>query len=95
MHVSNAQPRIALGTVRADAVTDDGIGMEPEVAAHLLDHDSSVGTSFFKEIGVSNVHKRLQYEFGNPYGLHITSKKGEYTTVSILLPFQAGRLAHD
>lgn len=73
-------------------VTDDGIGMEPEVADHLLDHDSSAGSSFFKEIGVSNVHKRLQYEFGNSYGLHITSKKGEFTTVSILLPFQAGEV---
>lgn len=73
-------------------VTDDGIGMEPEVAAHLLDSDSSAGSSFFKEIGVSNVHKRLQYEFGTSYGLHITSKTGEFTTVSILLPFQAGEV---
>ncbi len=76
-------------------VTDDGIGMEDEVAAHLLDSDSSAGSSFFKEIGVSNVHKRLQYEFGSAYGLHIASKTGEFTTVSILLPFQAGEVAHD
>ena len=73
-------------------VTDDGIGMEPDVAAHLLDHESPAGSSFFKEIGVSNVHKRLQYEFGAPYGLHITSKAGEFTTVSILLPFEAGEV---
>ncbi len=76
-------------------MTDDGIGMEDEVAAHLLDSDSSAGSSFFKEIGVSNVHKRLQYEFGSAYGLHIASKTGEFTTVSILLPFQAGEVAHD
>ncbi len=69
-------------------VTDDGVGMEPEVAAHLLDSDVTAESSFFKEIGISNVHKRLQYQFGSSYGLSVTSLPGQFTTISILLPFQ-------
>lgn len=67
-------------------VTDDGVGIEPEVAACLLEKEAPASSSFFREIGVSNVHKRLQYEFGTGYGLFISSKKGEYTTISVLLP---------
>ena len=69
-------------------ITDNGIGMEPEVAAHLLDYDAPAKSSFFRDIGISNVHKRLQYEFGSNYGLSVTSQPGKFTTVSILLPFQ-------
>lgn len=67
-------------------VTDDGIGMAPEMASSILSASAPTGSSFFKEIGISNVHKRLQYEFGSRYGLTITSCPGEFTTVSILLP---------
>jgi two-component system sensor histidine kinase YesM len=69
-------------------VTDDGVGMDPDVAANLIHNEGPTESSFFKEIGISNVHKRLQYQFGNKYGLSVTSKPGEFTTVSILLPFQ-------
>jgi two-component system sensor histidine kinase YesM len=69
-------------------ITDDGVGMTPEVAAHLLDTEAPAESSFFKEFGISNVHKRLQYEFGDKYGLSVKSKIGEFTTISILLPFQ-------
>ncbi len=70
-------------------VTDDGIGMTPDAAARLLNADEQTNSSFFKELGISNVHKRLQYEFGDKYGLSIKSKSGEFTTVSILLPFES------
>ncbi len=70
-------------------ITDDGVGMSKEVATHLLDNEETPpSTSFFKEIGVRNVHKRLQYEFGSQYGLSVTSQPGKFTTISILLPFQ-------
>ncbi len=67
-------------------VTDDGVGIEPELVKQLLVKESSTSSSFFKEIGLSNVHKQLQYEFGTEYGLSITSVQGEYTTISVLLP---------
>lgn len=71
-------------------VTDDGVGMDPELTARLLHMEAPASSSFFKEIGVSNVHKRLQYEFGSQYGLSIQSEKGKFTTISILLPFREG-----
>lgn len=69
-------------------VTDNGVGMNKEQADQLLYGEQTTSSSFFKEIGVSNVHKRLQYEFGEGYGLSVDSVIGEYTTVSILLPYQ-------
>ncbi|MDE5597215.1 MAG: sensor histidine kinase, partial [Lachnospiraceae bacterium] len=57
-------------------ITDDGVGMEAELAASLLEKESPAASSLFKEIGISNVHKRLQYEFGNKYGLSIVSEQG-------------------
>ena len=41
--------------------------------------------NFFKEIGISNVHKRLKYEFGEQYGLFIESKEGRYTKIRVLI----------
>lgn len=67
-------------------VIDDGVGIEPELAGQLLEKETPASSSFFREIGISNVHKRLQYEFGVGYGLSIASKKGEFTTISVLLP---------
>lgn len=72
-------------SIRID-VTDDGIGMSPEKAAQILLSNDDSSTDFFREIGVSNVHKRLQYEFGESYGITIESVEGEYTTMSIHLP---------
>lgn len=78
--------RAAGNNVRID-VTDDGVGIQPDVARELLINKSPAESSFFKEIGISNVHKRMQYEFGEEYGLSIQSEPDKYTTISILLPF--------
>jgi two-component system sensor histidine kinase YesM len=67
-------------------ITDDGVGMDQEMASSLLSQKTGSKTSFFKKIGISNVHNRIQLEFGDEYGLSIQSKPGRYTTVSILLP---------
>ena len=67
-------------------VTDDGVGMTAEKAAQVLSSNNDSSADFFREIGVSNVHKRLQYQFGTEYGITIESKEGEYTTMSIHIP---------
>ena len=72
-------------SIRID-VTDDGIGMPAEKAAQILLSNDDSSTDFFREIGVSNVHKRLQYEFGESYGITIDSVEGRYTTMSIHIP---------
>lgn len=69
-------------------ITDNGVGMSKEVMERLLS-DNTVNTSdFFKELGVSNVHQRLQYEYGMEYGITIDSKLGEYTKMTIRIPKQ-------
>lgn len=75
-------------TVRPDGgdilliVADDGIGMEPEQVAALLQNEPSDRTG----IGVKNVNDRLRIYFGPGYGLSITSAPYEGTTVTIRTP---------
>lgn len=73
-------------------VTDDGVGMSPEKTKQVLQNHDDRSADFFREIGVSNVHRRLQYEFGEQYGITITSAEGEYTTMSIHLPNRKSKL---
>jgi len=71
--------------IRID-VTDDGVGMSEEKAKQILSDGSDNSTDFFRELGVNNVHKRLQYQFGEQYGITISSEPGKYTTMSIHIP---------
>ena len=68
------------------SVTDNGIGMSREKADQILSTNEDSSADFFREIGVSNVQKRLQYEFGSAYGITIDSVEGEYTTMCIHIP---------
>lgn len=74
-----------LRSLRID-VTDDGVGMSREKAEQILCSNDDGSSDFFREIGVSNVQKRLQYEFGAEYGITVESVEGEYTTMSIHIP---------
>lgn len=67
-------------------VSDNGLGMTPEVAAGLLDESRPVSSKKGSGIGVRNVHRRLQLTFGAQYGLTIFSEPDEGTTVRIRLP---------
>lgn len=67
-------------------IIDDGIGMTDEMIRHLLNDPAMGDSSLFKSYGMYNVQKRLQYEFGESYGLIITSELGQYTKVSVILP---------
>lgn len=71
--------------IRID-VTDDGVGMSQEKAAQILRSNQENSADFFREIGVSNVHQRLQYEFGSSYGISVHSREGCYTTMTIRIP---------
>lgn len=63
-------------------VTDDGVGMEPELAASLLHREPTDRTG----IGIKNVHERLRIYFGEPYGLGIESEPDVGTTVTVRMP---------
>lgn len=67
-------------------VTDTGVGMTKEQIEKVLSDESESSSDFFRDLGVINVQKRIQYEFGSSYGLSIESELGVYTTMSILLP---------
>lgn len=67
-------------------ITDDGVGMDSETVAQLLTGEKKSSSNFFRDIGISNVHKRLQYEYGEAYGLSFSSEIGKYTTVTVTLP---------
>jgi two-component system sensor histidine kinase YesM len=67
-------------------VTDNGVGMDADTLAGLLDGEEQNRSNFFRDIGISNVHRRLRYEYGEAYGLSFTSEPGVYTTVRVMLP---------
>lgn len=71
-------------------ITDDGVGIKEEKALQILQDNGEDTSDFFREIGISNVHKRIQYEFGAAYGITIHSVEGEYATMSILIPAKEG-----
>ncbi|WP_099469086.1 sensor histidine kinase [Konateibacter massiliensis] len=69
-------------------IMDNGVGMTKEqIEKSLYLEVDNITSDFFKKIGISNVNRRLQYEFGSSYGITITSKPGEYTKMHIRLPY--------
>ncbi len=77
--------RAGPGLVRVDVI-DDGVGIEEERLGGLLDAAARDGEAF-NQIGLHNVDERLKLAFGEGYGLSVESRRGEYTKVSVLLPF--------
>ncbi len=69
------------------AMQDDGVGMTADEIAAVFRGDAQ-GSSKYRQIGVYNVHRRIQYAFGPKYGLSIYSKPGQYTRVEIRIPLQ-------
>ncbi len=70
-------------------VTDNGIGMSPERIREVLEGEGAPPNDFFRHVGISNVNRRIQYNFGKAYGITIKSAVGEYTAMTITLPYQA------
>ena len=73
----------------AEDVKDDGVGIPASRCKTLLnenDNENENRSEFFREIGISNVHKRLQYEFGENYGLFIESEENSFTNIRVTIP---------
>lgn len=66
-------------------ITDNGIGMTPELIQKILSEDEPDKSQFFRDVGISSVHKRLQYTFGSTCGLFIHSVPGKSTTMTVTL----------
>ena len=67
-------------------ITDDGVGMDEEAIQRVFSSETASRSNFFRQVGIGNVNKRIQYNYGKKYGIFIKSKLGEYTTVSVILP---------
>lgn len=82
---------ISISKVDTDRVTiiirDDGIGMTEDHIRKVLEGTSETPSDFFRKIGINNVKRRIQYAFGQEYGLSIESKVGEYTQMTITIPY--------
>lgn len=88
IHAFYGDTNAGVPDIRID-VTDDGVGISQEKARQILLNNEESSADFFREIGVSNVQKRIQYEFGDSYGISIDSVEGSFTTMSIHIPFVA------
>ncbi|MDO4328617.1 MAG: histidine kinase [Lachnospiraceae bacterium] len=73
------------------SVTDNGVGMSEETIQQVLKGDAPPTADFFRQVGINNVNKRIQYNFGEAYGITIESRLGEYTTMKISLPFETAQ----
>ena len=67
-------------------VTDNGVGIRPEIVSTLLDENRPALRTNGSGIGVKNVHQRICLTFGRKYGLTILSEPDEGTTVRVRLP---------
>lgn len=62
-------------------VQDDGVGIEPERLAHILEPGTGTGLG----IALTNVHDRLRGYYGPGSGLDVTSVKGQGTLVAMTM----------
>ena len=68
------------------SILDDGVGMDKEKIMSVFSSSTAPTSGMFREIGIRNVHKRIQYTFGEAYGLTLQSEKGQYTLAILKLP---------
>lgn len=70
-------------------IADNGVGMNNAEEKEKRGHN---GHHQFSGIGMSNVHERLQMNYGEQYGLSVRSKPGQGTTVTLTLPKRTAEL---
>lgn len=75
-------------------VIDHGCGMKPETVEKLekqiageIQPNASTGNG--NGLGLKNVQDRIRMKFGPPYGLSVSSELGQYTRMTVLLPYIA------
>ncbi|MDF2921864.1 MAG: hypothetical protein K0R57_778 [Paenibacillaceae bacterium] len=69
------------------AVSDEGVGMEEELAGRILQRSYGAERPKRRQrIGLYNIHKRIQLYYGEDYGVEVSSKPGEGTVVRLAFP---------
>lgn len=68
-------------------IWDNGKGMSTQKLQEVREKLSKLNKiDMSKNIGIANVHKRLQMQYGEDYGLTINSEANEYTEVTVQIP---------
>lgn len=67
------------------SVEDNGIGIDREKMDRLL-KGQKLEYSSVRSIGIVNIRDRINYLYGNVYGINIESEPGKGTIVKIILP---------
>lgn len=75
------------------SVSDNGVGMNEERMAYVMDALESDQDS--NHVGLRNIRERVQMYYGKGYGIHITSRPGYGTKVTITIPLPVGSLKED
>lgn len=60
-------------------IRDNGVGMDEDTLQNILEYNA-------KGYGVKNVNDRMILHYGAEYGIHIASRKGEGTEVTLRFP---------
>lgn len=68
-------------------VTDNGAGMEKSRVRELKEEMMGEGTDWERtSIGIINVHRRIRFQYGEPYGLKVISKSGLGMRAKMVIP---------
>ena len=67
-------------------IYDDGIGMSEREIEEAFRECSEQKDHEGVHIGISNLHRRIQIQYGKSYGISIHGRKGEFTSVKMKLP---------
>lgn len=68
-------------------VEDDGVGMPQEKAEELLNESLRIKGGM-RKIGIANIKERIQYIYGNDFGIHIESQVDMGTRITIEIPYE-------
>lgn len=72
-------------------IKDNGVGMTTDQMTELqskLEAPADMKTE--EHIGIKNVHDRIRYYYGEPYGITIESQQNEGTTITLYFPIKNG-----
>ena len=67
-------------------IRDNGVGMSEDKIVKVMSGEYAQKKNH--GVGLFNVHKRIQLRYGEIYGVHIESRLGEGTCISIWLPVE-------